>query len=100
FTDANGRFILPDVAPGRVVVRAKHIGYAPTDLPVTVEPGDTVRITIELAKVTVVLPAVTTVGTCTKPGPPRQDLSPAFFVLFEQVRQNAERSRLLTRSYP
>ncbi|MFN2565427.1 MAG: hypothetical protein ABR499_10510 [Gemmatimonadaceae bacterium] len=37
---------------------------------------------------------------CTNPGPPDPTLSPDFATLFEQVRQNAERLRLLVERYP
>ena len=46
------------------------------------------------------MPAVKTIGACIKPGAPRKDVDPSLYVLFDQLRQNAERSRLLTRSYP
>jgi len=100
FTDDSGRFMLRDVPAGRVILRAKHIGYVPVDLPVAVPEGDTVRVTIEMTKVAVQLPAVKSVGACTKPGAPRREVDPALAVLFDQLRQNAERSRLLIRSYP
>jgi len=100
FTDGSGRFILLDVPAGRMTLRAKHIGYTPADSLVDVRAGDTVRVRIELAKAAVQLPAVTSVGNCAKPGAPRREVDPGLFVLFDQLKQNAERSRLLTRSYP
>jgi len=100
FTDAGGRFVLADMPAGRLVIRGKHIGFAPADVPVTVAAGDTVHLRIELAKVVVQLPSVVSIGNCTTPGPPSRVANPALYVLFEQVRQNADHNRLLTRSYP
>ena len=38
-TGPTGRALVPDVPPGRLVVRAKHIGFAPGQFSVVVEPG-------------------------------------------------------------
>jgi hypothetical protein len=38
-TGPTGRALVPDVRAGQLVVRARHIGYAPGQFAVTVEPG-------------------------------------------------------------
>ena len=73
FSDDAGRFTLPDVPAGRVTLRTKHIGYTPVDTTIDVPAGDTVHVRIEMAKVPVQLPAVTTVAGCKAPGPPQRD---------------------------
>lgn len=49
-TDAAGFYLLSPVLPGRYVLVARQIGFAPTRTPVTVAPGDTVRIDIRIAR--------------------------------------------------
>jgi hypothetical protein len=38
-TNAGGRAVIPDIAPGRLTVRARKIGYQPGQLVVSAEPG-------------------------------------------------------------
>ncbi|HSQ28841.1 MAG TPA: carboxypeptidase regulatory-like domain-containing protein, partial [Gemmatimonadaceae bacterium] len=38
-TGPTGRALIPEVLPGQLVVRARHVGYAPGQFAVTVEPG-------------------------------------------------------------
>jgi hypothetical protein len=101
FTDAQGRFVLPDVPAGRVLLRAKHLGYLPLDTTIVVTAGDTARVSLGLAHVPAQLPAVRTTATaCDYPGSASVGTNTQLASLFEQIKQNAERHRLLSRSYP
>jgi hypothetical protein len=101
FANAEGRFLLREVKPGRVTLTVRHIGYAPLDTAFTVAAGDSLHVTLELALVTIRLPAVHSLATaCLHPGflDPKVGLELA--TLFAQVKENADRNRLLSRSYP
>jgi len=101
FTGADGKFVLRDVDPGRLALSARHIGYAPLDTTLDVAAGDTIRLRLELSLVTIQLPAVHSLAQrCAHPGGVNAGLSAELQVLFDQVKQNADRNRLLAASYP
>lgn len=102
FTNDRGIFVLTGVPAGSVRLLVRHIGYSPVELTVVVRASraDTVR--VQLAKLAVELNRVTVqgLGRCTAPGPPSEKSDPAFAAIFEQLRENADRYRLLADSYP
>jgi len=101
FTDGDGAFAIRNVAAGQVRFIARHIGYVPFDTILSIGGRDTVRVRVELSLVPAQLPAVHSLAkACAHPGmrDPRVGLELA--TLFEQVKENAERNRLLSRSYP
>jgi len=101
FSDADGRFAMRGVKPGRVRLWAKHIGHVPLDTALDVAAGDSITLRLELALVSIQLPAVHTLAKeCAHPGESNPRLGAALATLFEQLKQNAERNRLLSRSYP
>jgi hypothetical protein len=101
FGGADGHFVLRDVSPGKLTLSVRHIGYAPLDTAIDVAAGDTTRVRIELSPITIQLPAVHSLAQrCAHPGGPNADLGAELEVLFDQVKQNADRSRLLSTSYP
>jgi hypothetical protein len=57
-TGPRGRALLPDVAPGLLVVRAKHVGFKQGQFAITVEPG---RNTVPIVLSTVSMPTLDTV---------------------------------------
>jgi hypothetical protein len=57
-TGPRGRALIPDIAPGLLVVRAKHVGFKQGQLAVTVEPG---RNTIPIVLSTASMPTLDTV---------------------------------------
>jgi hypothetical protein len=101
FTDVAGRVVLP-LRPGRVQLRVKRLGYVPRDttVEVTTVPGQAVR--VALARVSFNLEAVRVVSwpPCTRPGIPRRGGDSQLRGIVDQVRQNAERYRLLTKMFP
>jgi hypothetical protein len=102
FTNERGAFVFVGIAAGRVRLLVKHIGYAPTTLTVDVRVGATDTVHVVLAKIAVELNRVTVegLGRCTSPGPPTPAADPVFAAVFEQLRENADRYRLLAESYP
>lgn len=101
FSDADGRFALHGVKAGRVRLWAKHIGQTPLDTTLDVTAGDSITLRLELALVSIQLPAVHSLAKeCAHPGESNPRLGAALAALFEQLKQNAERNRLLARSYP
>src|SRR5512143_646792 len=101
FSDADGRFALRDVKAGRVRIWAKHIGQTPLDTTLDVAAGDSITLRLELPLVSIQLPAIHTLAKeCAHLGESSPKLGAALAALFEQLKQNAERNRLLSQSYP
>lgn len=102
FTDAQGVVVLPVDASGPLLVRVKRLGFVPRDttLAVTAEPGQ--RLTVTLTRVSFRLEAVQVVAwpPCRRPGIPARGADPQLAGIIEQLRQNAERYRLLVEQYP
>ena len=103
FTDDLGRFAFQGVPPGNYRLRAAHLGFAPTELPVTI-PRDSAptRLRVELAEVQVRLATVQVLGDapCMAPGAPDPVKEREFSVIFQQLEQNAQQYRLLADSFP
>jgi hypothetical protein len=102
FTNADGQFTFAGLGSGRIVIRARKIGYAPLDTAVVVPSGDTLRVTLELSLIRIQLPAVRSVAlACGGPGATSDTASNLqLALLFEQLEMNAERHVLLSRLYP
>jgi hypothetical protein len=102
FTNDSGAFTLTDLPPGPIQLRVRHLGYSPADVPIIIRAGETDTIQIALAHIAVRLIAVEVHGypECKNPGPPDPAKDSAFAIAFDQLRQNAEQYRLLTREYP
>jgi hypothetical protein len=102
FTNERGAFVLGGIPAGRVRLLVRHIGYSPTTLTVDVRAGATDTVRVVLSRIAVELNRVTIegLGRCTSPGPPTATTDPAFAAIFDQLRENADRYRLLAESYP
>lgn len=102
FTNANGVVAIPIPAPGQVALRVKRLGFTPKDTTVTVTDAAAQSVVVSLRRVEVKLEAVTVVAwpPCKRPGVPRRGGDARVRTVVEQIRQNAERYRLLTRTYP
>jgi len=102
FADDSGAFWFGGIAPGphRVVVR--QIGFSPFDTTVVVPPDGEVVLAPRLGRITVQLEEITVSArtACERPGPPDPALHPQLAVVFDQLRENAERYRLMADSYP
>ena len=95
----SGTFALRHLPPGDLRLRFRRIGFTPRDTTFTVAAGDTARIRIEMARLVIPLPAMVVNGKCTDRTP--FETQPGFLAqLFEQVKQNAERMRLLAEERP
>jgi len=101
FTDDSGYFLFDHVPAGAHRLFVRQVGYLPLDTVLVVRDGP-VAVRIALRSVAFELPPITVVrrATCRTPGPPDPAASPELAVVFEQLRQNAERSRLLADAYP
>lgn len=101
FTGANGAVVIPVPTPGPVRLVIKRLGFTPRDTVVTVSEAASQSVTIALARVSFRLEAVRVVAwpPCRRPGIAR-DAPPDLRGIVDQLRQNAERYRLLTRTYP
>ena len=98
-TNESGRFLLLGLAPGEVRLRFKRIGFAPKDTAFRIAAGDTARVSVEMTRLAIQLPAMMVTGKCTNETP-AQPQPQVLADLFEQVQQNAERARLLARQKP
>jgi hypothetical protein len=102
FTDKTGTWVFRRVPPGTYRLLARQVGFKPRDSTVSVPAGATRVITLRLERLAVQLAAIRVVASsaCTDPGLPDALASPDLARLFDQLRLNAERYRLLARSYP
>ncbi len=100
FTGADGRFTLPNLPAGSVTIHAKHIGHLPGEVTVTVVAGEQRSAKVVLSRLAIPLPPVFASVPCRRPGMPSADDAPALAALVAQLRENAERYRLLVQQYP
>jgi hypothetical protein len=94
----NGGFTLT-VSPGEVRLRFKRVGFVPKDTAFTVAAKDTVRVRVAMTRLVIRLPEVVVSGACTD-RTTAADGPGILPELFDQVRQNAERMRLLAQERP
>lgn len=101
FADSLGRFQVEGIAAGNVTLRSRRIGFSPAEQVVRIARGDTVRVTLEMTRMAIQLPAVQTVAqVCRNPGAPGRDAEPGLVQLYQQLQQNAETFRLLSLAHP
>lgn len=103
FTNASGVVAVPVPASGPVRLVVKRLGFTPKDTTVAPGAGASASVTVALARVSFRLQAVTVVAwpPCRRPGLGRRSgASDEVRAVVEQLRQNAERYRLLTTDYP
>ncbi len=101
FTNADGGFVLRDVSPGRLRIAARRVGFSPIDTTIDIAAPDTVRVSLELSLITIQLPPVYSLAkACAHPGGSDAQIGVELTQLFDQVKENADRNRLLSRSYP
>ena len=101
FTNDSGVFAFHDLAPADYRVTIRAIGYLPFDTLITVA-AEPIVLHVALRPLAVELPPVTVVATraCLHPGPPARDSEPDLAAIFDQLRENAARYRLLSDAYP
>lgn len=102
FSSDQGVFLLTALPVGRLQLRVRHLGYSPVDLSVDVHAGRTDTVHVQLVHIAVRLATVEVhdYPPCVAPGPPKAAADSAFAAVFDQLRQNADQYRLLTRTYP
>ncbi len=100
FTDDSGVFSIPELASGTYQIVVRAIGYLPFDTTIVLGLAPVV-LHVGLLPLAIELPPVTIVGrACIEPGPPVRDSEPELAAIFDQLRENAARYRLLSDSYP
>ena len=101
FADETGAFAFVGVAPGTYRLLVRQVGFTPFDTTLTVSVA-TPPFRVELRRVAVELAGLTVraIEECTTPGPPDPAADPQLAAVFDQLRQNAERYRLLSEEYP
>lgn len=101
FTDGAGRVVLA-LQAGRVLVRVKRLGFVPRDttFDLAASPGQSLR--VALTRVSFKLAPVRIVShpPCRRPGIPPRGGDAQLRGIVDQLRQNAERYRLLTTAFP
>jgi hypothetical protein len=104
FADSAGAFAFVRVAPGFYHVKARQIGFSPFDTLVEVRPAPAVTtLTLRLKHVPVLTRITTRAKApkdCIAPGVPDSAVDPELAMLFQQVRENVVRLRILTNEYP
>ena len=102
FTDPDGAVVLPVARAGRVRLVAKRLGFVPRDTTIEITDAPGQRVVIALTRVSFELEAVEVVAwpPCRRPGIPRRGGHAQLRGIVDQLRQNAERFRLLTTTYP
>ncbi len=102
FTDATGRFALVGLPAGTHDVMIRRIGFSPWRGSVRIVADSTVRLDVRLEHLPQRLAAVAVrdMARCRNPGAPDPVLQQEVFSLVAQLRENADRYRLLADQYP
>jgi hypothetical protein len=102
FTDEFGRFILRDLKPGQLNMRVRRIGFVPFEADLPVRDGATDTVVVYLTQFAIRLAAVTVSEPplCISPGRPSPDKDSVTTAVYEQLKLNAERARLLAEQHP
>lgn len=101
-TDEAGHFQIAGLRAGSYRVVVRQIGYLRFDSTIAIPLSSPAGIMVRLARVGVLLPAVTVTRSteCRKPGAPDPSVTPALATVFDQVVANARRMRLLADQRP
>ena len=102
FADASGRFALGGMPTGRQEVVVRRIGFTPWRGAVQIGADSTSTLTVRLAHLPQRLDAVEVraMTGCRDPGSPDPHLQREVSSLVAQLRENADRYRLLAEQYP
>lgn len=102
FTDASGRFTLGGLPAGTHDVLVRRIGFTPWRGTIRVAADSTTQLAVRLEQLPQRLAtvAVREMARCPNPGPPDPVLQQEVFSLVAQLRENADRYRLLADQYP
>jgi hypothetical protein len=102
FTDGSGMFTLTGLPSGTHDVLVRRIGYTPWRGTVRIVTDSTTRLDVQLDQLPQRLAAVAVLemSACRNPGPPDPALQQEVSSLLAQLRENADRYRLLAVQYP
>jgi hypothetical protein len=101
FTDEAGEFIMAGLQPGSYHLRVKQLGFSAVDTLITLASGAAQKLRIELKPTPFKLAAVT-VKASRECETPEQVANRGnnFALIIDELRNNAERERILVKSYP
>jgi len=105
FADANGGFRLAGFPAGTYIVRARQIGYAPTDTTIMIASAPAITtLSFRMHRIPALLGLVKVQGhrsgRCVNTGIPDSTINLPLARIFTQVRENVDRFRLLADAYP
>jgi hypothetical protein len=105
FADSGGAFALTRLTTGAYHLRARQIGYSPTDTTVEVHAGlGATSVTLHMTKIALSLAAIEVQGRrtkgCVATGVPDSTVNAGLAAAFAQVRENVDRFRLALDEYP
>ncbi|HVF38450.1 MAG TPA: carboxypeptidase regulatory-like domain-containing protein [Gemmatimonadaceae bacterium] len=102
FTDQTGTFTYYAVPAGKYRVRIRQLGYIPVDTSITVQAG-MARVSFVMSKIATALAEVQVSAPprrCIVPMPDGFVDDPELATVLTEARKNADRERLLRRTYP
>ena len=99
FANAAGKFVLRGPSAGNYRVRARQIGFMPLDTTVSASSGSLTLVLQPVASGLAATPAEHLHG-CDTPGLSETAARPAVATIFELLRENVERHRILLDQYP
>jgi hypothetical protein len=102
FTDATGHFTISGLPVGAHDVVVRRIGFVPWRSRVQIRADSATSVSARLDQLPQLLStvAVTDLARCPNPGAPDPVLQKETFSLVSQLRENADRYRLLAEQYP
>lgn len=102
FANDQGQFVLQGLRGGTYRLRVRQLGHSPVEQEVVVAEGAVQVVTVRLPRLMTRLAAmrVSADWTCETPGRPTMRGDTTTAQVFEQIEQNAERLKLLAKSYP
>ena len=101
FSDAEGRYLLSGVPDGTHAVLVRRLGFYPWRGNVTIAARASITLDVQLEALPIRLPliAVREMARCPNPGMPDPAREADVYALFQLLRENADRYRLLASAY-
>jgi hypothetical protein len=100
FTDDAGGFIMAGLPPGSYHLRVKQLGFTALDTLITLASGANQRVRITLNPSPFKLSTVTVKASRSCPTAEQAAAASTFMTILDELGNNAERERILVKSYP
>ncbi|HVD60832.1 MAG TPA: carboxypeptidase-like regulatory domain-containing protein, partial [Gemmatimonadaceae bacterium] len=100
FANENGSFVITNLAPGSYHLRVKQLGFTARDtlIQVSAAAAQQIRVALEPSPFKLATVTIKVSKACIPGDAPRSDVN--FETILAELRNNAERERLLVTSYP